>query len=211
MQRNFVEAIIAEKLNPAGAPTLTPGSTEGENFEFVATFEIYPEVELKGLESITVEQPTAEVTEADVDAMIETLRNQHATFEVADRAAAEGDKAKINFVGSIDGEEFEGGKADDFELQLGSGRMIPGFESGVEGHKAGEEFNIEVTFPEDYHAENLKGKVATFAITLNEVQAANLPEVNDEFATLFGITEGGIDALRGEISKNMSRELEQAL
>ncbi|ABZ77322.1 trigger factor [Shewanella halifaxensis HAW-EB4] len=211
MQRNFIEAIIAEKLNPAGAPTFTPGSTEGENFEFVATFEIYPEVELKGLESITVEQPTAEVTEADVDSMIETLRNQHATFEVAERAAAEGDKAKINFVGSIDGEEFEGGKADDFELQLGSGRMIPGFESGVEGHKAGEEFNIEVTFPEDYHAENLKGKVATFAITLNEVQAANLPEVNDEFATLFGITEGGIDALRGEISKNMSRELEQAL
>lgn len=143
--------------------------------------------------------------------MIETLRKQHATFEAVEREAAEGDKAKIDFVGSIDGEEFEGGKAEDFELQLGSGRMIPGFESGVEGHKAGEAFDIDVTFPEDYHAENLKGKVAKFAITLKEVQAANLPEVNDEFAKLFGVADGGLEALKVEIRKNMSRELEQAL
>ncbi|WP_299788050.1 trigger factor [uncultured Shewanella sp.] len=211
MQRNFVEAIIAEKLNPAGAPTFVAGETDAENFNFVATFEIYPEVELKGLEAITVEQPTSEVTDADVDTMIETLRKQHATFEAVEREAAVGDKAKINFVGSIDGEEFEGGKAEDFELELGSGRMIPGFESGVEGHKAGEEFDIEVTFPEDYHAENLKGKVANFVITLKEVLAANLPEVNDEFAKLFGVTEGGLEALKAEIRKNMGRELEQAL
>ncbi|ABO24375.1 trigger factor [Shewanella loihica] len=211
MQRNFIEAIIAEKLNPAGAPTFVPGETDAENFQFVATFEIYPEVELKGLDAIEVEQPTAEVTDADVDAMIETLRKQHATFEAVEREAAEGDKAKIDFVGSIDGEEFEGGKAEDFELQLGSGRMIPGFESGVEGHKAGEAFDIDVTFPEDYHAENLKGKVAKFAITLKEVQAANLPEVNDEFAKLFGVADGGLEALKVEIRKNMSRELEQAL
>ena len=211
MQRNFVEAIVAEKLNPAGAPTFIPGESDTDNFQFVATFEIYPEVELKGLDAIVVEQPTAEVTDTDVDAMIETLRKQHATFEAVERDAADGDKAMINFVGSVDGEDFEGGKAENFELQLGSGRMIPGFESGVEGHKAGEEFNIEVTFPEDYHAENLKGKVAKFVITLNEVQAANLPEVNDEFAKLFGVTEGGLEALKAEISKNMGRELEQAL
>ncbi|NRB24886.1 trigger factor [Shewanella sp.] len=211
MQRNFVEAIVAEKLNPAGAPTFIPGESDNDNFQFVATFEIYPEVELKGLDAIVVEQPTAEVTDADVDTMIETLRKQHATFEAVEREAADGDKAMINFVGSVDGEDFEGGKAENFELQLGSGRMIPGFESGVEGHKAGEEFDIEVTFPEDYHAENLKGKVAKFVITLNEVQAANLPEVNDEFAKLFGVTEGGLEALKAEISKNMGRELEQAL
>ncbi|AQS37046.1 trigger factor [Shewanella psychrophila] len=211
MQRNFVEAIVAEKLNPAGAPTFVPGESGTDSFQFVATFEIYPEVELKGLDAIVVEQPTAEVTDVDVDAMIETLRKQHATFEAVEREAADGDKAMINFVGSVDGEEFEGGKAENFELQLGSGRMIPGFESGVEGHKAGEEFDIEVTFPEDYHAENLKGKVANFVITLNEVQAANLPEVNDEFAKLFGVTEGGLEALKAEISKNMGRELEQAL
>ncbi|NMH64448.1 trigger factor [Shewanella salipaludis] len=211
MQRNFIEAIIAEKLNPAGAPTFVPGASDAEKFEFVATFEVYPEVELKGLDAIEVEQPKAEVKDADVDAMIETLRKQHATFAAVDRAATDGDKVKMNFVGSIDGEEFDGGKADDFELQLGSGRMIPGFEAGIDGHKAGESFDIEVTFPEDYHAENLKGKAAKFAITLTEVLAANLPEVNDEFASLFGIADGGLEALKAEIRKNMGRELEQAL
>lgn len=211
MQRNFIEAIIAEKLNPAGAPTFVPGTTDGEKFEFVATFEIYPEVELKGLDAIEVEQPKASVTDADVDSMIETLRKQHATFAAVEREAADGDKVKMNFVGSVDGVEFEGGKAEDFELQLGSNRMIPGFEAGILGHKAGEEFVIDVTFPEEYHAENLKGKAAKFAITLTEVLAANLPEVNDEFAALFGISEGGLEALKAEIRKNMNRELEQAL
>lgn len=198
-------------MNPAGAPTFTPGATDAEKFEFTATFEIYPEVEIKGLDGIEVEQPVAEVQQADVDNMIETLRKQRATYEAVERAAEDGDKVVINFVGSVDGEEFEGGKAEDFELQLGSGRMIPGFEEGVKGHKAGEEFDIDVTFPEEYHAENLKGKAAKFAITVKEVKGANLPEVNDEFAKLFGITDGGIDALKAEISKNMSRELEQAL
>lgn len=149
MQRNFIEAIIAEKLNPAGAPTFIPGSTDSEKFEFVATFEIYPEVELKGLDAIEVEQPKASVTDADVDSMIETLRKQHATYAAVEREAADGDKVKMNFVGSVDGEEFEGGKAEDFELQLGSGRMIPGFEAGILGHKAGEEFVIDVNFPEE--------------------------------------------------------------
>ncbi|WP_434926629.1 trigger factor [Shewanella sp. HL-SH4] len=211
MQRNFIEAIVAEKLNPAGAPVFAPGKVEGENFEFVATFEIYPEVVLAGLDSIQVEQPKAEVNDADVDAMIETLRKQHATYAAVERNAADGDKVKMNFVGSVDGEEFEGGKADDFELQLGSNRMIPGFETGIIGHKSGDEFEIEVSFPEDYHAENLKGKAAKFVITLTEVQAANLPEVNDEFASLFGIADGGLDALKAEIRKNMTRELDQAL
>jgi trigger factor len=130
---------------------------------------------------------------------------------VVERAAEDGDKVVINFVGSIDGEEFEGGKAEDFELQLGSGRMIPGFEEGIKRHKAGEEFDIDVNFPEEYHAENLKGKAAKFAITLKEVKGAELPEINDEFASRFGITEGGIDALKAEIRKNMERELQQAL
>lgn len=211
MQRNFIEAIVAEKLNPAGAPTFVPGEAKEENFEFVATFEIYPEVELKGLDAIEVEQPKAEVQDADLDTMIETLRKQHATFEVVEREAQDGDKVKMDFVGSVDGEEFEGGKADGFELQMGSGRMIPGFEAGILGHKAGEAFEIDVTFPEEYHSEELKGKAAKFAITLTEVQAANLPEVTDEFATLFGITDGGVEGLKAEIRKNMTRELEQAL
>lgn len=211
MQRNFIEAIIAEKLNPAGAPTFIPGETKDNAFEFVATFEVYPEVELKGLDAIEVEQPVATVTDADVDSMIETLRKQHAQYDAVEREAAEGDKVKINFVGSVDGEEFEGGKAEGFELQLGSGRMIPGFEEGIKGHKAGDEFEIDVTFPEEYHAENLKGKAAKFAITLTEVLGANLPEVNDEFAKQFGIAEEGVEGLKAEIRKNMERELAQAL
>ncbi len=211
MQRNFIEAIIAEKLNPAGAPTFIPGETKENAFEFVATFEVYPEVELKGLDAIEVEQPVATVTDADVDSMIETLRKQHAQYDAVEREAAEGDKVKINFVGSVDGEEFEGGKAEGFELQLGSGRMIPGFEEGIKGHKAGDEFEIDVTFPEEYHAENLKGKAAKFAITLTEVLGANLPEVNDEFAKQFGIAEEGVEGLKAEIRKNMERELAQAL
>lgn len=211
MQRNFIEAIIAEKLNPAGAPTFIPGETKDEAFEFVATFEVYPEVELKGLDAIAVEKPVATVTEADVDSMIETLRKQHAQYDAVEREAAEGDKVKINFVGSVDGEEFEGGKAEGFELQLGSGRMIPGFEEGIKGHKAGEEFEIDVTFPEEYHAENLKGKAAKFVITLTDVLGANLPEVNDEFAKQFGIAEEGVEGLKAEIRKNMERELAQAL
>ncbi len=211
MQRNFVEAIIAEKINPAGVPAFNPGSAEGENFEFSATFEVYPEVELKGLDAITVEKPVAEVTDADVDNMIETLRKQNADYEAVERPSEDGDKVKINFVGTVDGEEFEGGKADDFELDLGSGRMIHGFEEGILGKKAGEEFDIDVTFPEDYHDENLKGKAAKFAVTLTDVQGANLPEVNDEFAAIFGVDEGGVDKLKVEIRKNMSRELKQAL
>ncbi|MGI2260879.1 trigger factor [Shewanella sp. GXUN23E] len=211
MQRNFIEAIIAEKLNPAGAPTFIPGETKDDAFEFVATFEVYPEVELKGLDAIEVEKPVATVTDADVDSMIETLRKQHAQYDAVEREAAEGDKVKINFVGSVDGEEFEGGKAEGFELQLGSGRMIPGFEEGIKGHKAGEEFDIDVTFPEEYHAENLKGKAAKFAITLTDVLGANLPEVNDEFAKQFGIAEEGVEGLKAEIRKNMERELAQAL
>ncbi|GLP94852.1 trigger factor [Paraferrimonas sedimenticola] len=211
MQRNFFEAIMAEKLNPAGAPTFTPGETKDDQFSFEATFEVYPEVELNDLAAIEVEKPTCEVKDEDVDAMIETLQKQHATYKSVKRKAKKGDKVKLNFVGSIDGEEFEGGKADDFELELGSGRMIPGFEKGIIGNNAGNDFEIEVTFPEDYHAENLKGKEAKFAISLTEVNQQVLPEVNEEFAGLFGITEGGVEALRAEITKNMERELDQAL
>ena len=124
MQRNFIEAVIAEKINPAGAPTFTPGETTADAFEFVVTFEVYPEVALTGLDTIEVEKPLGEVKDADVDAMIETLRKQHAEYDAVEREVADGDKVKIDFVGSIDGEEFDGGKAEDFELEMGAGRMI---------------------------------------------------------------------------------------
>ena len=211
MQRHFIEAIVKEKINPAGAPTFAPvENNEGADLVFNATFEVYPEVELKGLENITVEKPAVEVKEADVEEMIETLRKQQATWTEVEAAADAGSRATIDFVGSIDGEEFEGGKAENFPLEMGAGRMIPGFEDGIVGKTAGMEFEIEVNFPEDYHAENLKGKAAKFSIKLNKVEARELPELNEEFVSKFGAAEG-VEGLKTEVRKNMERELKQAV
>jgi trigger factor len=212
MQRNFFEAVISEKLNPAGMPTMEPAPIKaGEDFTFTAIFEVYPEVEVKGLDAVSVEKPQAEVTEADLDKMIDTLRKQHADWVAVEREAADGDRVTMNFVGSVDGEEFEGGKAEDFVLVLGSGRMIPGFEDGLLGKKVGDDFTIEVTFPEEYHAENLKGKPAQFAIALTKVEAQQLPELTEEFVQRFGIADGSVEGLKAEVRKNMERELAQAL
>ena len=212
MQRNYIEAVVSEKLNPAGAPTFEPKALEaGKDLEFAATFEVYPEVEIKDLEKITVEKPVVEVTDADLDNMLVTLRKQHAAWAETEEAAASDNRVTIDFVGTIEGEEFEGGKAENFPLELGQGRMIPGFEDGIIGKKAGEEVVVDVTFPEEYHAENLKGKPAQFTITVNKVEVQELPELTDEFAVNFGISEGGVDALKEEVKKNMSRELEQAV
>ncbi|WP_215403435.1 trigger factor [Vibrio gigantis] len=211
MQRHFIEAIVKEKINPAGAPTFAPvENNEGADLVFNATFEVYPEVELKGLENITVEKPAVEVKDADVEEMIETLRKQQATWTEVEAAADAGSRATIDFVGSIDGEEFEGGKAENFPLEMGAGRMIPGFEDGIVGKIAGMEFEIDVNFPEDYHAENLKGKAAKFSIKLNKVEARELPELNEEFVSKFGAADG-VEGLKAEVRKNMERELKQAV
>jgi len=212
MQRNFVEAIVAEKINPAGRPSFVAKSNEeGKELEFEATFEVYPEVELKDLEKIAVERPAVEVTEKDIDEMFVTLQKQHQTWKENKRKTKKGDKLTLDFTGRVDGEEFEGGKAEGFELELGAGRMIPGFEKEITGMKVGEEKTINVTFPEDYHAENLKGKDAEFDIVVHKTEGPILPEINDEFAKLFGVEEGGVEALRAEVSKNMSRELTNAV
>ena len=212
MQNHFYQAIIANKLTPAGAPTFAPGQlAEGKDLEFAATFEVYPEVELNALDKIEVTKPVVEITADDLETMLGTLRKQHATWAKTDAAAASGDRVVIDFVGSIDGEEFEGGKASDFTLELGQGRMIPGFEDGIIGKKAGEEVTVDVTFPAEYHAENLKGKAAKFAVTVKAVEAQQLPEVNDEFAKLFGLADATVDALKVEVKKNMERELNNSI
>lgn len=212
MQNHFYQAIIANKLTPAGAPTFAPGQlAEGKDLEFAATFEVYPEVQLNALDKIEVTKPVVEITAEDLDTMLGTLRKQHATWTKTDAAAASGDRVVIDFVGSIDGEEFEGGKASDFTLELGQGRMIPGFEDGIIGKKAGEEVTVNVTFPAEYHAENLKGKAAQFAVTVKAVETQQLPEVNDEFAKLFGLAEATVDALKAEVKKNMERELNNSI
>jgi len=212
MQNHFYQAIIANKLTPAGAPTFAPGElAEGQDLQFVATFEVYPEVALTGLANVEVTKPVVDITDEDMTNMIETLRKQHATWAVKDGAAAAGDRVVMDFVGSIDGEEFEGGKAEGFSLDLGQGRMIPGFEDGIIGKTAGEQFSIDVTFPAEYHAEALKGKAAQFAITLQKVETQVLPEVNEEFVKLFGLADNTVEALHAEVRKNMDRELTQAI
>jgi len=212
MQNHFYQAIVSNKLNLAGAPTFEPGQlADGQDLAFTATFEVYPEVTLSGLETIEVSKPVVTIGDDELANMLETLRKQHATWAAKDGEAASGDRVVMDFVGSIDGEEFEGGKATGFNLELGQGRMIPGFEDGIIGKKAGEAFTIDVTFPEEYHAENLKGKAAQFAITLTTVEAQVLPEVNEEFVKLFGLAETTVDALKAAVRKNMERELNQAI
>ena len=211
MQRAFFDAVIAEKINLAGRPTFTPNNYQpGQEFSFSVTFEVFPEVELKGLENIEVEKPVVEISEADLDKMVDVLRKQQATWAESQEAAKSEDRVVIDFVGSVDGEEFEGGKATDFVLAMGQGRMIPGFEDGIVGHKAGDQFDIDVTFPAEYHAENLKGKAAKFAITLKKVENIVLPELTEEFVKKFGNAKS-VEDLRAEIKKNMQRELNNAV
>ncbi|WP_301099803.1 trigger factor [Otariodibacter sp.] len=211
MQRGFFDVVISEKLNLAGRPTFTPENYQpGQDFKFTAVFEVFPEVELKGLENIEVEKPVVEITEADLDKMVDVLRKQQATWSESQEAAKADDRVTIDFVGTVDGEEFEGGKASDFILLMGQGRMIPGFEDGITGHKAGEQFDIDVTFPEDYQSETLKGKAAKFAITLKKVENMVLPELTEDFVKKFGAGKD-IATLRAEIKKNMQRELKNAV
>lgn len=212
MSRHFVDAIIKEKINPAGAPHYAPGEyKKGEDFTYAVEFEVYPEVELQGLDTIEVEKPQVEVSEADVDTMLETLRKQQAEWKEKNGAAAAEDRVTIDFTGSVDGEEFDGGKASDFILVMGQGRMIPGFEEGIVGHQAGEEFTIDVTFPAEYQAENLQGKAAKFVINLKKVEERELPELTPDFIKRFGVADGSVEGLRTEVRKNMERELKVAV
>ncbi len=215
INESYQEALKQEDYRPAGTPSIEPvdGNIEDEagDFQYRATFEVFPEIEVADLGGKSVDKATSDVQEADLDEMIETLRQQKLEWNEVERAAQDGDQVVMNFVGSIDGEEFPGGKADDAPLVLGSNSMIPGFEDQLVGVVKGEERTIKVNFPEEYRATELAGKEAEFQITVNAVNESALPEVNDEFAREFGVEEGGVDALRADIRKNMERELGQSL
>ena len=212
IQATFYEAVVEQKLNPAGSPAVEPKVFEkGKDLEYVATFEVFPEFQVTGLENIAIERLQAEVADADLENMLEILRKQNTRFETAARAAQNGDQLNIDFVGKVDGEVFAGGSAKGTQLVLGSGRMIPGFEDGLVGAKAGEERVLNLTFPADYQNLDLAGKAAEFTVTVNAVAEPLLPELNDEFFALFGIKEGGIEGFRAEVRKNMQRELRQAI
>ena len=211
MSRSFYEAVQKEQVKPAGQPSIeAKNMTPGENLEYVATFEVYPEVELADLNEVTIERPVAEVTDKDVDNMIDVLRKQQSGWKETKRKAQKGDRVTIDFVGRKGGEEFEGGKAEGQQLVLGSGNMIPGFEDGIIGMKPGEEKEVEVTFPEDYQAEELKGAEAVFTIKVTASEKPELPELNDEFFAAYGVEEGGEEKFREEVRANMERELKNA-
>lgn len=212
IQRSFIQAVTQEKLNPAGTPRIEQvNDKEGEDFTFVATFEVYPEVKVGGLENISIEKPVAEVTDADVDNMISILSKQQAKWVDSSAAAKDGDRVKLDFEGFIDGTAFEGGKADGYVLAIGSKSMIPGFEDQVVGMAVGQEGTVKVTFPADYHKEDLKGKAAEFKVKVHEIKTAELPELNPEFFAKYGVDCADEAAFKVEVKKNMVRELKQAV
>lgn len=212
INRSFFEAVNKESVRPAGQPSIEPKEIgEGKDLEFVATFEVYPSVELGDFSGYEFTRYKATVTEADVDKMVEVLREQQASFEPVERAAADGDQVNIDFVGTKDGEEFEGGSAQGHNLVLGSGSMIPGFEEALVGLSAGEEKVVPLTFPEDYQAEELQGAAVEFKVTVNTVSEKVLPELNKEFYAKFGVEKGGKTQFRKDVKANMVRELGQAV
>ncbi|WP_372610877.1 trigger factor [Halomonas sp.] len=212
MRERYVRAITDESLNPAGYPQIEATVNEsGKDLEFTATLEIYPEIDLQGIEGTEVERPVVDVSDADVDEMVETLRKQNASWEEVDRAAEDGDQVTLDFQGFLGDEPFEGGSAEDHKLVLGSNSFIPGFEPQLVGARAGDEKAIEVTFPDDYQAENLAGQEASFKVKVHGVEAQALPEVDADFVTKFGVEDGDLDRFRDEVRKNMVRESSQAV
>jgi trigger factor len=210
MRSSFIEALGQEKLRPAGGPRIEPGRLEqGVDLEYTATFEVYPEITLTGHEGMKIRRPTAEITEADIDDMMDRLRRQRAEWEVTEKAAEDGDQITVDFSGTLDGEPFAGGEGQGVPVVLGRGAMLPDFETGLMGMSAGQEKEITVNFPDDYGAAELAGRTAVFQVTARAVAVEALPEVDDAFCESFGITEGGVEQLRKEVADNMARELAQ--
>ncbi|CEK09797.1 trigger factor [Legionella hackeliae] len=210
VQSTLYEALQDKNLVPAGSPMVEPEQVEsGKDFIYTATFEVFPEITITELDNDKIEVTKAQVTDKDVDEMIEKLREQAKEWSEVSRAVAKDDKAVIDFQGFLGDKAFEGGSAEGYEIVVGSGSMIPGFEDGLIGAKKGKPFEIKVTFPEDYGHKDLAGKEATFKITVQKVMEGKLAELNDAFAEKFNIKEGGIEALKKDIKENMERELER--
>jgi trigger factor len=208
LQKTFGEAIKQQNLRVAGYPRFEAKPSEAkDNFEFSATFEVYPDIQLAALDNVVIQRPTVVPGEAEVDKTIEILRKQRVRYDAVDRGAQMGDRITIDYRGTQGGEEFEGGSGADHMTILGEGRLLADFEKQVVGLKAGESRTFELTFPEDYHAKDLAGKNAQFEITLKRVEEPLLPEVNAEFARQLGIGDGDLGRMRADIEANLEREL----
>lgn len=212
IQRTYFEAITEQKLHPASMPTIESVSgEEGQDLQYAAVFEVMPEITLAKMSTAKLERLSAEVTEADLDKMIENLRKQRTEWKEVSRKAKEGDRLSVDFSGTIEGEAFAGNSGKNVPVTLGSGRMIDGFEKGLIGAKAGDDVVLDLQFPENYGSKDVAGKPVQFQVTVNKVESPELPEVNEEFAKGFGVGDGSLEALRTEVRKNMERELKQGL
>ena len=210
-QKVFFDTAVAEGWKIAGMPRLegVEGQDDKENFLFSGVFEVFPEVKVGDLSGQEVEKVTASVGDAEVEKTIDILRQQRTRFNHTERAAKDGDRVIINFAGKIDGEAFAGGSAENYAFVLGQGQMLPEFEAGVNGLKEGENKDVEVNFPEDYHGKEVAGKTAVFTITVRNVAEPVLPEVDEVFAKALGIADGNIETMRAEVKKNVEREVKR--
>lgn len=210
---SYRDAVTQEGLNPAGVPEIEPRSTPPEEpFEYVASFEVYPTIELTGLEAIRVDRPVAEVTEADVDAMLERLRLQRREWDVVERPAAMGDQVTLDYRGALEeGQALEGGSQEGLDVVLGEGGLAEGFAHGVVGMSAGDERQIPVTFAEDYAKADVRGKTVRFDVKVHRVAQARLPELNEDFAKAFEVEDGNLDTLRSQVREKMTKDLDNTV
>jgi len=213
LQKSFGEAVKQQNLKVAGYPRFdAKPPVEGANeFEYSATFEVYPEVTLGDMGQMTITRSHLEVGDAEVDRTLEIMRKQRVMYEAADRAAENGDRVTMSYNGKIEGAEFPGGKADNQQAVVGEGRLLPDFESQLTGMRAGDAKTFEARFPDDYHGKEVAGKTATFELTVSEVSAAKLPEVDAAFAKSLGVTDGDLTKMRAEVRGNLEREVKSRL
>jgi trigger factor len=210
MQKSYTDAVMQENLNPAGGPKIEPEVADGDTgFAYVATFEVLPEITLKGLDKIEVTRPDVEIKDSDCDDMIQNLRKQKAVWSEVDRESKEGDRVVVDFTGTLKGEPVQGGEGKEVPVELGEGRMLPDFEKGLSGVKAGDEKSFKVKFPKNYHEESLASKKVDFAVKVHRVEEQELPPLDDTLAELYEVKEGGLAALRADVVSNMEREAEQ--
>lgn len=210
MGQSYRDAVVQENLNPVAQPRIEPDvAGKSDSFAFVATFEVLPDVELKGLDKIKISKPDVNITDADVDDMIDNLRRQKGEWQTVERKAGEGDRVIVDFDGKLKGEAIQGGKGREVPIILGEGQMLPDFEKALYGVSAGEEKSFKVKFPKEYHAEDLQGKKVDFDMSVHRVEALELPPLDDSLAELYNVTEGGLAKLREDVLENMQREAEQ--
>jgi trigger factor len=209
LQKGFSEAVQEQKLRVAGYPRFEakPAASGASQFEFSATFEVYPEVVVGDLSDAKIERQTATIGDAEIDKTLTILRKQHATFQPVERPAASGDQVNIDYRGTLDGVAFAGGQAQGYALVLGQGSLLKEFEDAVTGMKAGESKTFELTFPQDYHGKEMAGKTVSFEVKLNQVSGSNLPEIDAAFARSLGVEDGDMAKMRAEIKANLEREV----